>query len=427
MKMRIILSLLAVGILAPSATSALSADDVQLQIRALMQQIIVLQQQLRQLQGQGGGNWSDPNSNMGTSITPWNNGDTAAGWRTPCPAITRSLMVGVQGDDVTNLQTFLSNEGVFHANATGYFGSVTSNALKQWQGQNQITPVGIVGPQTRMAIAKRCGGNGGSGNLTAVPRSGAAPLSVTFGANAPRGALLTIDFGDGSSAGMELADGRDTCQTYNNPAIPLNTASGMSGPNVGMPSVAGCQYRATHVYTENGTYSAKLSVTKTVWQPCQISYDPSNPNTLFSGANLCTTVATTTATTVIGTVMLNITAAPPPQPIGFGVSLPAHFSATPTSGRAPLGVSFSAKGVKDASYVVEFGDGQHQVTTQKDNSCDVGVEGTEWCPFFASHTYAAPGTYTATLSPYAACMYTEPRCMMATTLLGSVQITVAGI
>ena len=88
------------------------------------------------------------------------------------------LTVGAKGTDVWALQVFLvsgvgstsgsstggggvgtgSSGAAAHALAdvgpTGYFGKLTTNALKEYQEQEKIAPVaGCVGPKTRAAIA----------------------------------------------------------------------------------------------------------------------------------------------------------------------------------------------------------------------------------------------------------------------------------
>jgi len=83
--------------------------------------------------------------------------------------------------------------------------------------------------------------------------------------------------------------------------------------------------------------------------------------------------------------------------------------------------------INSNGYVVEFGDGSY---AQMDKGSCVGVTAIAGgqsgirCSFSTSHVYAQSGTYTATLSPSIACLYSNPRCMIATQLLGSVTITV---
>jgi len=66
----------------------------------------------------------------------------------------RLLSVGSTGDDVRNLQTRLSSEGLFKGEATGYFGPLTKAAVKAYQAKHGIDQLGIVGPATRAQLNK---------------------------------------------------------------------------------------------------------------------------------------------------------------------------------------------------------------------------------------------------------------------------------
>jgi peptidoglycan hydrolase-like protein with peptidoglycan-binding domain len=83
----------------------------------------------------------------------------------PVPAtgsavFTRNLKIGMKGDDVAALQTFLiqQNSGSFAqqlgaAGSKGYFGSLTKQALKEFQKASGITPAaGFFGPATRAYV-----------------------------------------------------------------------------------------------------------------------------------------------------------------------------------------------------------------------------------------------------------------------------------
>lgn len=65
---------------------------------------------------------------------------------------TKYLEVGSRGDEVTKLQSILKKEGYFNLEATGYFGSITKNAVIAFQKANNIEALGIVGPKTRLAL-----------------------------------------------------------------------------------------------------------------------------------------------------------------------------------------------------------------------------------------------------------------------------------
>lgn len=65
----------------------------------------------------------------------------------------RNLMVGSSGYDVQCLQNFLKNRGFLQIETTtDYFGGKTMQGVMAFQKANNLTPVGIVGRQTRQLI-----------------------------------------------------------------------------------------------------------------------------------------------------------------------------------------------------------------------------------------------------------------------------------
>lgn len=96
------------------------------------------------------------------------------------------------------------------------------------------------------------------------------------------------------------------------------------------------------------------------------------------------------------------------------------FSAAPTIGTAPLAVAFSSSGVGlgTGQYIIDYGDSATSGSLQ--SYCSTSSE----CSLSASHTYTAAGVYTASLSPYIACQWSTPRCLIATQLFGTASITV---
>lgn len=109
-----------------------------------------------------------------------------------------------------------------------------------------------------------------------------------------------------------------------------------------------------------------------------------------------------------------------------GTTPSISFTAAPTSGPAPLGVSFAGNGVSGGSqYIIDYGDGANSGPLAAIDVCMHLVDGSGGCPRVkASHTYAAPGTYQAMLQKYIACMWSNPRCLIATVPIGIVTITV---
>ena len=67
---------------------------------------------------------------------------------------TLDLAVGSTGDEVAKLQERLMKEGLLSGESAGYFGTLTRDAVKAFQANNQIETTGNVGPRTRAILNK---------------------------------------------------------------------------------------------------------------------------------------------------------------------------------------------------------------------------------------------------------------------------------
>ncbi len=74
-----------------------------------------------------------------------------------CVQINSTVKTGSRGTAVLKLQNFLIAKGYETVLATGYFGSLTKQALIDFQQQNGVEAVGSAGPVTRGIIAKVSG------------------------------------------------------------------------------------------------------------------------------------------------------------------------------------------------------------------------------------------------------------------------------
>ena len=323
-----------------------NAAQLQAQAQALLAQIATLQAQL----GTGA-------AGTGTVYT----GASAVRDASSCPLVGRTLRKGISGDDVLRLQQFLARDPAVYpeGTASGYYGALTERAVQRWQvkynivssGSPSTTGYGVVGPRTAAAIALLCttGSYGGvsgptaqptvGGFITVTPISGAAPLlvNVTATINTPKScaaAVYTLDFGDDTPAQQ----------------IPVS-AGGCAELNQTFP----------HTYKYGGTYQIKLSAG----------------------------VHSTTAT---------VTVSGAPAPV-FTPNLPREsFNASPTSGAAPLTVTFSGVvNSNDAGFclggcssTLDFGDG---TGTTVNLPSSVGG----WLNYSVPHTYTQSGGFRATL------------------------------
>lgn len=121
------------------------------------------------------------------------------------------------------------------------------------------------------------------------------------------------------------------------------------------------------------------------------------------------------------------TSTQPVQPIGpAGASSTVSFVAKPLSGAAPLTVSFSASGLHAGpQYIIDYGDGTTSGPLAAVDVCMHLADGSGGCPRVgATHTYTTAGTYNAVIEGYVACMWSNPRCLIATMSLGSATIRV---
>jgi len=94
-----------------------------------------------------------------TKLTDTNSSGTSA-------SVAKSILVGTykfskdlkngdNNEDVRQLQLVLKKLGYFtYPTATGKYATLTVEAVKKFQKANKISPVGIVGPQTRAALSK---------------------------------------------------------------------------------------------------------------------------------------------------------------------------------------------------------------------------------------------------------------------------------
>ncbi|MEK7601675.1 MAG: peptidoglycan-binding protein [Patescibacteria group bacterium] len=314
---KIALTGLGIALLAsPLISSADTLTDLQTQIAGLLGQLKQLQSQLTQQQGTntvtGGG--VGVGTAVSTSVRP-----------NPsyiCPAFRRALAYGANGDDVVELQKFLSSQGLLSSDsATGFFGRMTEAAVQKLQAQNGIvssgdhatTGWGAIGPNTRAWIARWCNGN--NPNFSASPRSGSAPLTVTFRTTttpATNDGTYTVEFGDGTTGAI----------TYDSNAPAGVCAEGFGGPCNGYNSLV-----TSHTYTASGTYSAKL-----IYQPPM----PQCP----SGLNCAQAMP---APRTVGTMTITVTG--PVDPNAPSVTITSPSAGTRVAQGQQLTISWEARNV----------------------------------------------------------------------------------
>jgi PKD repeat protein len=383
---------------APLFSSASTISDLQAQIASLVAQLKTLEMQMGVSDSMSGMVNGPVGSNSYTGSVDWtNSGYTTASSSTlvPCAAFTRVLALGTQGNDVLSLQQYLKSQGYLNASATGYFGTLTAQALGQWQNKNEVVGsngigYGTFGPMSRSYYTQGCGNGNGGGTTTtnqqafsADPHWGAAPLTVTFTTSdsITNSATYSVDFGDGTNASMS------------------------KGSCIGISAIVGgqggirCSYTVTHTYTVDGGYTAKLM-----------------KNTCPAGAQ-CFVGPLTVATAKVAVD------SSPTQ------SKSLSFTASPNSGSAPLTVQFIETAPQGSMIgnMVNFGDGTTGTMASAPVCSSCNITATVW------HTYAQSGTYTAMLSNISAqssgncaCPTNLPCTCPGTSNLATATVTVTG-
>ena len=78
----------------------------------------------------------------------------------PMPTFSRSLSLGMKGDDVSSLQTVLAQKNLLAIPAgvtKGYFGALTKTAVKKYQASVKLPVIGTFGPLTRAKLVSDLG------------------------------------------------------------------------------------------------------------------------------------------------------------------------------------------------------------------------------------------------------------------------------
>ncbi len=223
-------TIITAAFIAPFATSALSIDELQQQIKDLLSRVSALQIQLKTQTS------ASTTSSVSSSVV------------TPriCALLNRNLSRGHSGDDVRGLQEFLSSEGYLSASATGYFGPATASAVAKWQASEGVTSIGSLGPISRERIKIRCG-NLGNGLLHVSPQKGAAPLMV----------VVTAKTGDALDYRPSMADGQDTLIDFGD-GSERQWVHCATSPQEIYPARCINPVSFKHEYVKDGTYTVSL-------------------------------------------------------------------------------------------------------------------------------------------------------------------------
>ncbi len=377
--------------LIPAFSLALTQDDIQQQIQALLQQIAALQAQLQ----------------TGNTTTTTATGDHY------CPSLTRSLYRGTRDattqGQVTELQKFLAGYFTLAPSdiITGFFGLTTERYVLQFQNEQGITPTGTVGPLTRSRITQVCATATHVNNTTQTTTTnqpctfnnqtvlhGSAVTayerpSVPYGSfclSEARSCVNGFLYGSYQYSSCTVTDQQNQSCAFSGQSIPHGTTvTAYESSSVPYNQTCKSQIRTCDSGTLSGTYTNTNCTVQTAPTYAQGSY--------YSQAGYYSQGSYNSYA----------------QGSYGGGNYSFTFTATPASGASPLTTILAARtsytpplstdllNLIGAIYF-DFGDGTapvHVGAITWDFKC---VAGSNYCEGGYQHTFTAPGTYTAKLT-----------------------------
>lgn len=330
----------------PVLVSAVTADELQVQIEALLNRIEVVRQQIAIEEARVGAV-----STTVPTFTPAN---------TSCAPMLVNLERGARGQMVTNLQNFLVKQGVYSSTlVTGYFGPATQAGVQRFQvkegivsyGSPSTTGYGRVGPSTRRVMNAKCGQGRVSVqapvvekySLSVNPQNGGAPHKVqaNFAINGSSCTSYSLDWGDGSFATQRQAKNTTNCEYED-----INR-------------------QLSHTYTVPGVYTVQFKTGK---------------GSLAQIRTVSRVVIAVTGNSVTGNTAQE------------GEIL----TVSELTGTAPVSItaSFRMNGSSCTSYSLDWGDGSVRTTKQ---GTTTGACTKDFVKRSITHTYITSGTYTVSL------------------------------
>ena len=131
------------GTIAPNATLLTEIQALQTALTQILTQVQSMETQLSQLEaqvnaGSGSGAGTNVSASAASSGTSYN--------------FTELLTVGSQDAEVTALQNRLATLGFYSGPITGYYGTLTQQAVMKYQVAHGVAATGYTGPSTRAAL-----------------------------------------------------------------------------------------------------------------------------------------------------------------------------------------------------------------------------------------------------------------------------------
>lgn len=174
--------------------------------------------------------------------------------------VTGSTDANTQGE-VTRLQNILYNARFLEVAPTGYFGTMTENAVRKYQYSRNIQPTGTVGPVTRTSLSNCSSSGSSSGNVGGALTVDFHSFNKKTTLPVPYGSILVLpNLSQDTGFPGYIFDGWYTNQNY---SIKYNSAIMTSSQPFYAKWVKTCSQNTVAIYPNDCTGSSSGTTTTT--------------------------------------------------------------------------------------------------------------------------------------------------------------------
>jgi N-acetylmuramoyl-L-alanine amidase len=166
-------------------------------------------------------------------------------------SIDSDLKAGMTGDNVTELQTWLKNQGFYSGEIDGEFGNYTEQAVKNFQTYVGIKEDGVVGNVSRQYMKYLASGELEQDDSDSSSNSGSSSTSNYSSSKASYGTSKYYSSGYSSSSGWSSGKGTGDCWANSAALYSSLTASGTKARIVQYASSYSSNHRSVQVWNGN--------------------------------------------------------------------------------------------------------------------------------------------------------------------------------
>ena len=172
------------------------------------------------------------------------------------PGTSGGLRQGSSGSDVTEVQDLLYKKGYFNGTSTGYFGSVTTDAVIAFQYDSNLSADGVVGSATLAALR----GNGGLLPISPSPSSS----TLSYGSSGPavrtvqtlltnKGYLVSVDGSFGATTEQKVKDFQYDNYLLNDGVVGSATLAALNAERPILPGTSNPGSGYSYIYGDSGS------------------------------------------------------------------------------------------------------------------------------------------------------------------------------